>query len=131
LIKIVENIFYSKIQYHKLLKTPFDAGFFALSDETTFQLLYHVDSTNLPYLRGSLFPKMVYSTKTKISDDKILLIPWKDSPPRSNMHGRKRPFTEKNGDIRSSYTGSVHGHRIRGETVKNGFRIRRSYKNTE
>ena len=32
------------------------------------------------------------------------------------MHGRKRPFTEKNGDIRRSYTGSVHGHRIRDET---------------
>jgi hypothetical protein len=47
------------------------------------------------------------------------------------MHGRKRPFTEKNGDIRGSYTGSVHGHRIRIETVKNGFRIRRSCKNTE
>jgi hypothetical protein len=51
--------------------------------------------------------------------------------PRSNMHGRKRPFTEKNGDIRRSYTVSVHGHRIRSETVRNGFRIRRSYKNTE
>ncbi len=24
------------------------------------------------------------------------------------MHGRKRPFTAKNGDIRRSYTGSVH-----------------------
>jgi hypothetical protein len=32
------------------------------------------------------------------------------------MHGRKRPFTEKNGDIRRSYTVSVHGHRIRSET---------------
>ncbi len=32
------------------------------------------------------------------------------------MHGRKRPFTVKNGDIRRSYTGSVHGHRIRSET---------------
>ncbi len=51
--------------------------------------------------------------------------------PRSNMHGRKRPFTMKNGDIRRSYTGSVHGHRIRSETVRNGYRIRRSYKNTE
>jgi hypothetical protein len=51
--------------------------------------------------------------------------------PRSNMHGRKRPFTEKNGDIRRSYTVSVHGHRIRSETVRNGFRIQRSYKNTE
>jgi hypothetical protein len=38
--------------------------------------------------------------------------------PRSNMHGRKRPFTEKNGDIRRSYTVSVHRHRIRSETVK-------------
>jgi hypothetical protein len=47
------------------------------------------------------------------------------------MHGRKRPFTMKNGDIRRSYTGSVHGHRIRSETVRNGYRIRRSYKNTE
>ncbi len=36
--------------------------------------------------------------------------------PRSNMHGRKRPFTVKNGDIRRSYTGSVHGHHIRSET---------------
>ncbi len=51
--------------------------------------------------------------------------------PRSNVHGRKRPFTEKNGDIRRSYTVFVHGHRIRSETVRNGFRIRRSYKNTE
>jgi hypothetical protein len=51
--------------------------------------------------------------------------------PRSNMHGRKRPFTVKNGDIRRSYTVSVHGHRIRSETVRNGFRIRRLYKNTE
>ena len=31
------------------------------------------------------------------------------NPPRSNMHGRKRPFTEKNGDIRRSYTVSVYG----------------------
>jgi hypothetical protein len=51
--------------------------------------------------------------------------------PRSNMRGRKRPFTEKNGDVRRSYTGSIRGHRIRGETVRNGFRIRISYKNTE
>ncbi len=51
--------------------------------------------------------------------------------PRSNRHGRKRPFTEKNGDIRRSYTNTVHGHRIRCETVRNGFRIRRSWKNTE
>jgi len=40
------------------------------------------------------------------------------------MHGRKQPFTEKNGDIRRSYTVSVDGHRIRSETVRNGFRIR-------
>ncbi len=40
------------------------------------------------------------------------------------MHGRKRPFTVKNGDIRRSYTGSVHGHRIRNETVRNGYRIK-------
>jgi len=32
------------------------------------------------------------------------------------MHGRKRPFTGKNGDIRGSNTDSVHGHRIRIET---------------
>jgi hypothetical protein len=51
--------------------------------------------------------------------------------PRSNMHGRKRPFTVKNGDIRRSYTGSVHGHRIRSETMRNGYRIRRSYKKEE
>jgi hypothetical protein len=50
LIKIVENSFYTKIQNAKLLKTPFDAVFFALSDETTFKLFYHTDSTNLPYL---------------------------------------------------------------------------------
>jgi hypothetical protein len=53
------------------------------------------------------------------------------STPRSNMQGRKRPFTMKNGDIRRSYTGSVHEHRIRSETVRNGYRIRRSLKNTE
>ncbi len=29
------------------------------------------------------------------------------------MHGRKRPFTEKNGDIRRSYTVSVYGDRIK------------------
>jgi hypothetical protein len=46
------------------------------------------------------------------------------------MHGRKRPFTEKNGDIRR-YTEVVHCFRIRSEAVRNGFRIRRSYKNTE
>jgi hypothetical protein len=51
--------------------------------------------------------------------------------PRSNMHGRKRPFTVKTGDIRRSSTGSVHGHRIRNETVRNGYRIRRSHKNME
>jgi hypothetical protein len=62
-----------------------------------------------------------------INDDDVDRI----SLPRSNMHGRKRPFTEKNGHIRRSYTVSVHGHRIRSETVRNGFRIRRSYKNTE
>ncbi len=57
--------------------------------------------------------------------DKISIIP------RSNMHGRKRPFTEKNGDIRRSYTNTAHGHRIQCETVRDGFRIRRSCKNTE
>jgi hypothetical protein len=51
--------------------------------------------------------------------------------PRSNMHGRKRPFMEKNGDIRRSYMNTAHGHRIRCATVRNGFRIRRSCKNTE
>ncbi len=40
------------------------------------------------------------------------------------MHGRKRPFTEKNGDIRRSYTNTAHGPRIRCEMVRNGFRIR-------
>jgi hypothetical protein len=47
------------------------------------------------------------------------------------MHGRKRPFMVKNGDIQRSYTGSVHGHRIRSEMVRNGYRIRRSYKTEE
>jgi hypothetical protein len=47
------------------------------------------------------------------------------------MHGRKIPFTEKNGDIWRSYTNTAHGHRIRCETVKNEFRIWRLCKNTE
>ncbi len=61
----------------------------------------------------------------------LLSTTWSRLPPRSNSHGRKRSFTEKNGDIRRSYTNTTHGHRIRCETVKNGFRIRRSCKNTE
>ncbi len=40
------------------------------------------------------------------------------------MHGRKRPFTQKNGDIRRSYTVYVHGHRIRSATVRNGDRMK-------
>ena len=51
--------------------------------------------------------------------------------PRSNMHARKRSFTEKNGDIRRSCTASVYDARIRSDTVRNGFRKRRSYKNME
>ena len=47
------------------------------------------------------------------------------------MHARKRSFTEKNGDIRRSCIASIYDARIRGNTVKNGFRTRRSYKNTE
>ena len=51
--------------------------------------------------------------------------------PRSNLHARKRSFTEKNGDIRRSCTASVYDARIRSDTMRNGFRKRRSYKNTE
>ncbi len=53
------------------------------------------------------------------------------SLPRSNMHDRKRPFTEKNGDIQRSCTASVYDACTRSDTVRNGFRIRRSYKNAK
>jgi hypothetical protein len=51
--------------------------------------------------------------------------------PKSNMHDRKRPFTEKKGDIQiqRSCTASVYDAYTRSDTVGNGFRIRRSYKN--
>jgi hypothetical protein len=49
--------------------------------------------------------------------------------PRSNMHDRKRPFTEKNGDLQRPCTASVYDACTRSDTVGNGFRIRRSYKN--
>ncbi len=42
-----------------------------------------------------------------------------------------RICTVVNDRLRRSYTVSVHGHRIRSKTARNGFRIRRSYKNTE
>jgi hypothetical protein len=51
--------------------------------------------------------------------------------PRSNMHDRKRPFTEENGDIQRSCTASVYGACTRSDTVGKGFRIRRSYKNAK
>jgi hypothetical protein len=69
--------------------------------------------------------------KTIKSKIQILIKVCNRTLPRSNMHGRKRPFTLKNRDIRRSYTGSVHEHRIRSETVRNGYRIRRSYENME
>jgi hypothetical protein len=47
------------------------------------------------------------------------------------MHVRKRSFTEKNRDIRRSCMASIYDVRIRSDTVRNGFRIRRSCKNTE
>ncbi len=78
MIKIVENIFYTKIQSHKLLKTLFDVLFSAVSDETTLKLFYSADRTNCLICgdcRSSFFPKMVYSIKKKISNDKIVLIP--------------------------------------------------------
>ncbi len=46
--------------------------------------------------------------------------------PRSNRQARKRPFTERNGDIRRSYTRSVYDLRIRSYTMRTGIRIRRS-----
>ncbi len=54
-----------------------------------------------------------------------------ETEPRSNMHDRKRPFTEKNGDIQRSCTASVYDACTRSDTVGNGFRIRRSYKNAK
>jgi len=51
--------------------------------------------------------------------------------PRSNMHGRKRLFTEKNVDIHKPQTTSIYDKRIRRETTRNRSRIRRSCKNTK
>jgi hypothetical protein len=51
--------------------------------------------------------------------------------PRSNMHDRKRPFTENNRDIQRSWTGFVYDACTRSDTVGNGFCIRRSYKNAK
>jgi len=59
MIKIVENIFYTKIQSHKLLKTLFDVFFSAVSDETTLKLFYRADRTSLPYLWG--LPELIFS----------------------------------------------------------------------
>ena len=47
------------------------------------------------------------------------------------MHARKQSFTEKNGDIRRSCTASIYDARMLSDTMRNGFRKWRSYKNTE
>jgi len=48
---LVRKIFATEVHYHKLLKTVFDAFWGALSNETTFKLFYHADSTSLRYRR--------------------------------------------------------------------------------
>ena len=48
---IVEKILFTETQYHKLLKTLFDAVRCALSNETTLKILGRADLTKLQYTR--------------------------------------------------------------------------------
>jgi hypothetical protein len=57
-----------------------DAFGYALSNETTIKVTYPADTTNMSYPRGPCLLKMVYSTSSKILDDRTFLIPWKDGP---------------------------------------------------
>jgi hypothetical protein len=65
----VQKIFDTEVQYHKLLKTGFDAFGCALSNETTFKLFYRAEMINLSDLRGHALCKMVHGTHCRTEVD--------------------------------------------------------------